>query len=59
MPRDRAVVDEDKKYLAEDAGKLMRATFWGLFLLIIVGIFTTGCGGGASGGKTLDIADIG
>jgi hypothetical protein len=37
----------------------MRATFWVLLLLIIVGIFTTGCGGGASSGKTLDIADIG
>ena len=48
-----------KKYLAEDAGKLMRATFRCLFLLITVGIFTTGCSGGNNGGKTLDIADIG
>jgi glycine betaine/proline transport system substrate-binding protein len=37
----------------------MRATFRGLFLLIFVGIFTTGCGGGDNSGKTLGIADIG
>jgi glycine betaine/proline transport system substrate-binding protein len=43
----------------EDAGKLMKAAFRGLFLLILVGIFTTGCGGGDNSGKTLDIADIG
>src|SRR5919107_1565730 len=36
----------------------MRAAFRGLFLLIILGILTLGCGGGASG-RTLDIADIG
>ena len=45
----------------EDAlGQLMRAAFRGLFLLITLGILTSaGCGGGASGTKTLDIADIG
>ena len=48
-----------KKYLAEDAGKLMRAAVRGLFLLVILGILTLGCGGGENGGKTLDIADIG
>jgi glycine betaine/proline transport system substrate-binding protein len=37
----------------------MKAAFRALFLLILVGIFTTGCGGGDNGGKTLDIADIG
>ncbi len=43
----------------------MKATFRGLFLLVIfLGILTSGCGGsggggGASGSKTLDIADIG
>jgi glycine betaine/proline transport system substrate-binding protein len=42
----------------EDAGKLMKAAFRGLFLLIILGILTSGCGSGASG-RTLDIADIG
>ena len=36
----------------------MTAAFRGLFLLIILGILTLGCGGGASG-RTLDIADIG
>jgi glycine betaine/proline transport system substrate-binding protein len=36
----------------------MKAAFWGLFLLIILGSLTTGCGSGASG-RTLDIADIG
>jgi glycine betaine/proline transport system substrate-binding protein len=38
----------------------MKAAFRGLFLLIILGILTSGCGGGgAIGIKTLDIADIG
>jgi glycine betaine/proline transport system substrate-binding protein len=37
----------------------MKAAFRGLFLLVILGILTTGCGGGDNGGKTLDIADIG
>ena len=36
----------------------MTAAVRGLFLLIILGILTLGCGGGASG-RTLDIADIG
>jgi len=36
----------------------MTAAFRGLFLLTILGILTSGCGGGASG-RTLDIADIG
>src|SRR4028119_2220875 len=43
---------------AEDAGKLMKAAFRGLFLLIILAILASGCGGGVSG-RTLDIADIG
>src|ERR671917_2013682 len=47
-----------KSIFAEDAGKLMTAAFRGLFLLIILGILTLGCGGGASG-RTLTIADIG
>src|SRR3712207_5609569 len=42
---------------AEDVGKLMKAAFWGL-LLIILAILASGCGGGASG-RTIDIADIG
>jgi glycine betaine/proline transport system substrate-binding protein len=37
----------------------MKAAFRGLFLLIILVILTTGCGGGDIGGKTLDVADIG
>src|SRR5918994_721324 len=37
----------------------MRAAFRGLFLLITVGIFSTACAAGVSGGRTLDIADIG
>jgi glycine betaine/proline transport system substrate-binding protein len=37
----------------------MKAAFRGLFLLVILGILTLGCGGRDNGGKTLDIADIG
>src|SRR5215210_6670610 len=58
MRRDRAGVDYNKSIFAEDAGKLMKAAFRGLFLLMILGILTSGCGGGASG-KAIDIADIG
>jgi glycine betaine/proline transport system substrate-binding protein len=36
----------------------MKAAFRGLFLLISLGLLTSGCGGGASG-RTIDIADIG
>jgi glycine betaine/proline transport system substrate-binding protein len=36
----------------------MKAAVRGLFLLIIMVILTSGCGGGASG-RTIDIADIG
>jgi glycine betaine/proline transport system substrate-binding protein len=36
----------------------MKAVFRGLFLLIILAILASGCGGGGSG-RTLDIADIG
>src|SRR5215212_266587 len=36
----------------------MTAAVRGLFLLIILGILTSGCSGGASS-RTLDIADIG
>src|ERR671921_845214 len=35
----------------------MKAAFLGL--LLIVGILATGCSGGADGGETLDLADIG
>jgi glycine betaine/proline transport system substrate-binding protein len=49
-----------KSISAEDAGKLMKAAFWGLlFLLIILGFLTSGCGGGSASGRTIDIADIG
>ncbi len=36
----------------------MKVTFWGL-LLLIVGTFAIGCGGGTDSAKTLDIADVG
>ena len=36
----------------------MKAAVWGFFLLMVLGIFTSGCGGGASG-RAIDIADIG
>src|SRR5918993_4624367 len=47
-----------KSIFAEDAGKLMKAVFRGLFLLIILVILASGCGGGVSG-RTLDSADMG
>src|SRR3712207_1300284 len=37
----------------------MRAAFRGLFLVIILCVLTSGCGGGGNSGRTLDIADIG
>jgi glycine betaine/proline transport system substrate-binding protein len=43
----------------EDANKLMNAAFRGFFLLIILGILTSGCGGSDASGRTIDIADIG
>jgi glycine betaine/proline transport system substrate-binding protein len=37
----------------------MKAAFRGLFLLIILAILASGCGGSGVSGRTLDIADIG
>ncbi len=37
----------------------MNAAFRGFFLLIILGILTSGCGGSDASGRTIDIADIG
>jgi len=37
----------------------MKAAVRGLFLLVILGILTSGCGGSGASGRTLDIADIG
>src|ERR671917_76951 len=48
-----------KSIFVEDANKLMNAAFWGFFLLIILGILTSGCGGSGASGRTIDIADIG
>src|ERR671917_1170761 len=48
-----------KSIFVEDANKLMNAAFWGLFLLIILGILTSGCGASGASGRTIDIADIG
>jgi glycine betaine/proline transport system substrate-binding protein len=59
MRRDRTGVGYNKSIFAEDAGKLMKAAFQGLFLLMILGILTSGCGGSGASGRTIDIADIG
>src|SRR5918998_1737159 len=48
-----------KSIFVEDANKLMSAVFRGLFLLIILGILTSGCGASGASGRTIDIADIG
>jgi glycine betaine/proline transport system substrate-binding protein len=37
----------------------MKAAFRGLFFVVVLGVLASGCGQGASGGRTLDIADIG
>jgi glycine betaine/proline transport system substrate-binding protein len=37
----------------------MTAAFRGLFLLVILGVLTSGCGSGGASGRTIDIADIG
>ena len=46
--------------MVEDADKLMKAALFGLLLILVGAPLATGCGGsGASGSKTLDVADIG
>ncbi len=59
MLRGQALAGQYKSIFMKDAGKLMRAAFLGL--LLILGFFATGCGGasGGDGGKMLTIADIG
>ena len=55
--QDPAILCQEQRSLAENAGKLVRAAFLGL-LLIVSTLLATGCGGDASG-RELDIADIG
>jgi glycine betaine/proline transport system substrate-binding protein len=54
--QDPAILCQEQRSLAEDAGTLVKAAFLGL--LLVVSTLATGCGGNASG-RELDIADIG